>query len=519
MKMSAHTAACVVALTTLAGTVTAQVAHPAAASANGLRGKDPFPVGQLPEARNVIFFVGDGMGVSTVTATRIYAVGVDGQLAIDQFPFTALSRTYAADYITPDSADTMTSMMTGSTCNSGVLGFMPDTEIMDFNGDGDGLRPWTVAELAKQAGMKVGVVSTARITHATPAACYSHINFRDLEREIALQALPTDATYNARLGSGVDILMGGGRQFFVPSGVVDEEGGTGSRSDGRDLRAEFQAAGYSYVWNQTGFDALSAADMPVLGLFERSHMEYEYDRPLDTGGEPSIIDMTAKSIEMLQQATANSDRGYFLMVESGRIDHAHHATNAFRALTDADAFDQAIAAAVAAVDLRDTLIIVTADHSHVFTIAGYPLRPIEDLGYPLPEGTDIDPGYLDAPDSNILDVAYDFTGTAVEPLTDSNGVPYTVLSYANGSSYRGSARVDPRMDSFPGLNGSDVFGPTDPNYLQEVTVPLGSETHSGEEVSIYAIGRGAGNFHGTVKNTYIAQVMRQVLGLQDRPAD
>jgi alkaline phosphatase len=518
MKKNAPKAACAVALAVLSATASAQVAPVSGKTAPS--GQQPFPLNRTPQARNVIFFVGDGMGVSTVTATRIYAVGVDGQLAVDQFPFTALSRTYSADYITPDSADTMTSMMTGSTCNSGVIGFMPDTEILDFNADGDGLRPWTVAELAKQAGMKVGVVSTARITHATPAACYSHINFRDLERDIALQALPTDPTYNDRLVDGVDILMGGGRQFFVPAGTADEEGGSGSRTDGRDLRQEFQSAGYSYIWNQTGFDALTSADLPVLGLFERSHMEWEYDRPLDAGGEPSVLEMTTKSIELLQQATADSDKGYFLMVESGRIDHAHHATNAFRALTDTDAFDQAIAAAVAAVDLRDTLIIVTADHSHVFTIAGYPLRPIGDLGYSLPAGIDIDPDYLDAPESNILDVAFEFTGTAVEASTDSNGAPYTVLGYTNGASYRGPvARLDPRLDSFPGLTGGDVFGPTDPNYLQEVAVPLGSETHSGEEVAIYAIGRGAGNFRGTVKNTFIAEVMREVLGLADRPAD
>lgn len=490
-----------------AASVTPGAKHVSAAGARGI------PVTNQPQARNVIFFVGDGMGVSTVTATRIYSVGVDGQLAIDQFPFTALSRTYTSDFITPDSAGTMTSMMSGRMCNSGVIGYMPDTERGDFNADGDTLKPWTVAELAKQAGMKVGVVSTARITHATPAACYSHVSDRNFENDIALQALPGDGAYNTRLGEGLDILMGGGRRHFVPAGVTDEEGGSGSRNDGRDLRMEFMAAGYEYVWEQSGFDALSASDLPVLGLFERSHMEWEYDRPTDTGGEPSIEEMTSKSIELLQQATAGSDQGYFLMVESGRIDHAHHATNAFRALNDTDAFDRAIEAAVNAVDLRDTLIVVTADHSHVFTIAGYPMRPVDELPYDLPEGTVMDPGYLDAPHSNILDVAYAFG----EASTDANGAPYTVLGYTNGPSWRGATdRVDPRLDMFPGLTGGAVFGPTDPNYLQEATVPLGSETHSGEEVAIYAIGRGAGNFRGTVKNTFIAEVMREVLGLEDR---
>ena len=170
------------------------------------------------KARNVIFFIGDGMGVSTVTAARVFSVGVDGQLVLDQFPHTALSRTYSADSITPDSAPTMTAMMTGVNTNQSVIGFGEKTEANDFNDDGDGKASWTLLELAKRAGMKVGAVSTAQITHATPAATYSHINQRNNENDIALQALPTDATYNERLGRGLDILMGGGRRFFLPDG-------------------------------------------------------------------------------------------------------------------------------------------------------------------------------------------------------------------------------------------------------------------------------------------------------------
>ena len=338
-------------------------------------------------AKNVILFIGDGMGVSTVTATRVYSVGVAGQLAIDQFPYTALSRTYAADSITPDSAPTMTAMMTGRNTNGGVLGLDDKTEVRDFNRDGDGESLWTLLEQAKQRDMRVGVVSTARITHATPAATFAHINNRDNENAIALQALPGDSTYNQRLEDGIDVLFGGGRQFFVPTTVVDEEGGTGSRTDGRDLRAEYAARGYSYVWNTAGFNALRPANLPVLGLFERSHMEYEYDRATDSGTEPSLTEMTLKSIALLSAPDtgrrARRDPGFFLMVEGGRIDHAHHEGNALRALTDAEQLDRAIGAAVKAVDLRDTLIIVSADHSHVFNIAGYPLRPLNELPYPV----------------------------------------------------------------------------------------------------------------------------------------
>jgi alkaline phosphatase len=464
--------------------------------------------------RNVIFFVGDGMGISTVSATRFFSVGVDGDLVLDQMPHTALSRVSTTDHITPDSAGTMTSMMSGVNTNSGIIGMGPDTELRDFNGDGDGAPVVTVLEQAAQADMKVGVISTARVTDATPAATYAHINDRSKENNIAVQALPGDAMYNARLDDGLDLLWGGGRRFFCPTGTSDEEGDDCSRNDERDLRLEFQDAGYSYVWNDTQFSALTANDLPSLGLFESSHMEYEFDRSGDQGGEPSLTEMTLKAIELLSQAKGNS--GYFLMVESGRIDHAHHEGNAYRALTDTEELDEAIGAAMNMVDLENTTIIVTADHSHVFNIAGYPLRPATELPYS--HGTTPD-GYLDNSDpgghSGLLDVVYDinFGDGSISASGDSQGVPYTVLGYLNGPGYRaaGETREDPRDDSFPGRNGSDVSGPEDTKYLQESAVPLDSETHSAEEVAIYSIGPDTSQLRGTVRNSFIASVMRDAL--------
>lgn len=461
---------------------------------------------QNQRAKNVIFFVGDGMGVSTVTATRVFSVGVDGQLAMDQFPYTALSKTYSSDTITPDSAPTMSAMVSGVNTNNGVIGYDAKTEYGDFNNNGDGQKTLTFFEQAKQAGKAVGMVSTARITHATPAACYAHINDRDDENAIALQSLPTDATYNAQLASGLDLIAGGGRRFYVPIGVPDEEGSNGVRPDGRDLRVEYQAAGYGYVWNDNDWSTLSQADLPVLALFENSHMEWEYDRPTDFGGEPSLAEMTTKSIELL---SGDAD-GFFLHVESGRIDHAHHAGNAYRAITDAEELDEAIAAALALVDLNETLIVVSADHSHVFNIAGYPLRPIGELEYAV---SNAPADYLSAPNSGLLNVVFDVDGNGnVVAAGDKNGVPYTVLVYGNGPGYRTGPRVDPRLDTTPGLNGAIPSGPQDPAYLQEAAVPISSETHSGEDVAIYAIGAGSTLFRGTVKNAYIASAVRRAAG-------
>jgi alkaline phosphatase len=484
-------------------------------ASKGVPGQGP-DSGRGRRAKNVIFFVGDGMGVSTVTATRIYSVGVAGELNIDQFPYTALSRTYSSDAITADSAPTMTAMMTGYNTNAGVLGLDEKTEFVDFNGDGDGQKLWTLLEQAKQRDMNVGVISTARITHATPAATFAHINDRNNENAIALQALPGDPTYNRRLGDGIDLLFGGGRQFFVPTTVIDEESGAGSRTDGRDLRAEFAARGYTYVSNTAGFNALSTKSLPVLGLFERSHMEYEHDRLSDAGGEPSVTEMTVKAIQLLsggerRRGRGRKENGYFLMVEGGRIDHAHHEGNAFRALTDTVELDRAIGAAARLVDLRDTLIIVSADHSHVFNIAGYPLRPLEELPYPVPSH---DSGFAALAGHGVLDMVYDINVATghVEPSVDANGVPYTVLGYGNGPGYRAAPRVDPRTDPFPGRNGTIPNGPAHQAYFQESAVPIASETHSAEEVAIYAIGPGAELVRGTVKNTHIYRVMAKALG-------
>jgi alkaline phosphatase len=203
------------------------------------------------------------------------------------------------------------------------------------------------------------------------------------------------------------------------------------------------------------------------------------------------------------------------MVEAGRIDHAHHEGNAYRALIDTQALDEAIGAAAQMVDLRDTLIIVSADHSHVFNIAGYPLRPLQELPYRV---NSYEPGYADAVvhGHGIFDVVYDLDQTTghVSATGDRNGVPYTVLGYLNGPGYRNGVRVDPRTDVSPGRSGQIPSGPWHQAYFQESAVPLGSETHSGEDVAIYAAGPGADLVRGTVKNTHIFHVMREALGIR-----
>lgn len=476
-------------------------------------------------AKNIILFIGDGMGVSTVTAARILEgqlrgnSGEENLLSFENLPYLALSRTYSVNQQTSDSAPTMTAMVTGVKTEDGILAVDQDVVRGDYTTVA-GNELTTILELAERQGKSTGVVSTARITHATPAACYAHSPERDWEDDSRLSAAARVAGFPdiARqliefpYGNGLEVALGGGRQHFLPRTSADPEdaGRTGSRLDGRNLATEWttKVARSAYVWNKAQFDAINPANTNrLLGLFERSHMEYEFDRASDTGGEPSLTEMTTKAIDVL----AKNRNGYFLHVEAGRIDHAHHAGNAYRALSDTVEFSNAIRAAIEKVDLRDTLIVVSADHSHVFTMAGYPTRGNDILGKVY--GNDAQGNRDPNPDRDLL------------------GLPFTTLGYANGPGYTGASNQQPegpkRHPHSPSAYSGITMGrpdltavnTSDPSYLQESTVPLNSETHAGEDVAIYAAGPGAHLFHGVQEQNFIFHVMLEALKLSKRGDD
>lgn len=446
--------------------------------------------------RNVILFVGDGMGVSTVTAARILEgqrrgeSGEENSLAFDTFRNVSLIKTYSVNQQTSDSAPTMTAMVTGQKTKDGILSINSNVVRGDYK-TAAGNTLTTILEQAEDAGLSTGVVSTARITHATPAACYAHSPDRDWEADSNLpdDALAADFPDIARQlvefkhGDGLEVAIGGGREYFLPKTSTDpeDEGAVGRRADGRDLAAEWASKdGAAFVWNQAQFDAIDPSTTKhLLGLFERSHMEYEVDRAKDTAGEPSLAEMTSKAIDIV---SANP-RGYFLMVEGGRIDHAHHAGNARRALEDAIALSDAVHRALEKTDANETLILVTADHSHTFTIAGYPVRGNDILGKVITNDAHGQP-----------EAGYSL---------DTNGLPYTTLAYANGPGYRGGARPD--------LTAVDT---TDVEFLQEATVPLASETHAGEDVALYATGPNSNQVFGVQEQTVSYFVAARTLGLK-----
>jgi len=439
-----------------------------------------------PERRNVILFLGDGMGMTTVTAARILAgqlqgaTGEENLLSFEQFPEVALVKTYNTDAQVPDSAGTMSAIMTGEKTRIGVFGISAEVVQNDCAAALQHQLP-TLLEMAEDAGFATGVVTTTRITHATPGATYAHVPNRDWESDA--QVPPAAAEAGCRdiarqlaefaHGDGIEVLLGGGRGAFLPTGAVDPEYQQpgGIRQDGRNLVEEWLAGreGRQYVWNLAQFQALPAEGGQVLGLFEPSHMQYEVDRAADRGGEPSLAEMTRFAIQRLQR----NDKGFFLMVEGGRIDHGHHAGNAHRALTDAIAFAEAVAAATELTDSANTLILVTADHSHTLSISGYPQRGNPILGKVVPP--------------------------AGEAATDSEGRPYTTLSYANGPGFR---------EEVPDLTDVDT---TARDFLQVATLPMASETHGGEDVAAYARGLNAEALEGVIEQNRLFFIMRDAL--------
>ncbi len=447
------------------------------------------------KAKNIILFIGDGMNISTTTAARILEgqqrgeFGEENQLSFEKFPQTALSKTYNTNLQTSDSAGTMSAMMTGVKTKGVVISMDGRVDVGDCQ-SGVGRERVSLLAWAEKNGMSTGVVSTARLTHATPAATYSHSVSRyweadtdipQIEREkgckdIAAQLI--DFPY----GDGLEVAMGGGRTKFIPSDVNDPEykNQTGERSDNRNLMKEWKNKykGAQVVWNLEQFKAVKVKDTKhLLGLFEPSHMQYEHDRKNDKSGEPSLHAMTEMALKVLK----NSDKPFFLMVEAGRIDHAHHAGNAYRALTDTIELSNAVRFATKYVDLNETLIIVTADHSHTFNMAGYPER-----GNPIL-------GLVKSPDS---------AGNLIGKISkDAQLKPYTTLSYANGPGYVNG-------DKRPDLTHVDT---TAPDYLQAATIPMISETHSGEDVAVYATGAGSQNVRGIIEQNVIYHIMKFAL--------
>lgn len=407
----------------------------------------------MANAESVVYFIGDGMGPAQVTAARIYKTGAGGEgLHVDAMDQAGLVRTWAANNMVTDSA------AAGTALASGVK-----TNIFSVGVDAEGNPVESMLVKARRKGMSTGIISTARITHATPAAFYAHTRNRLAEPAIAVQLIES---------GDWDLAMGGGRQFFMTNlqmdGETDEKG---RRGDGRDLLQEAADKGIRLVQTREQFEAL-ARDVAsgedeigrVLGLFNADHMAYEIERSSDVWGEPSLREMTEIAIDILD----DNPNGYFLVVEGGRIDHAAHEGFGKLMITETVALDDAVAAALAsgADDNSRPLVVVTADHeTGGLAINGYDSLEIQ--------------------------------GDAL--LTSTKAVGNEILTFASGP---GAKRPEGDVDR------------ADPRYRQPALSFSDSSAHTGVDVGVYAHGPGSEAFTGTMDNTDVAKKIMAVLGVE-----
>ncbi|XP_078481552.1 alkaline phosphatase [Ciona intestinalis] len=450
---------------------------------NGLQGieasVDRFAQLNPTRAKNVVMMIGDGMNIATLTAGRIAigqksgASGEEHVTAIDQLPHTGIAKTYSVDYQTPDSAATATAFLTGVKTNQGTLGVRAGAR----NCDTDAVT--SALEHAISQGKSTGIVTTTRVQQATPGAGYAHslqrsaytdrlltINGRGC-KDIAMQL------YEKR--RQIQVILGGGRSHMRPSSVLDEEGlgNRGDRGDNRDLiqmwRNDMERMNGSYVWNKRAFDQVNPLTTDyLLGLFSPLDMEFIINKPRNQRyDEPTLEEMTRKAIQILSK----NPNGFFLLVEGGMIDKGHHHGRAKFALEEFHEFDKAVAAVKSMTSEQDTLLIVTADHGHMFTFGGGAVR-----------GNSV----------------YGLAKNNSRPDRALDGRPFTSILYGNGpgySMYKGQRR-------YPGpWVANSKF------YKAQSAVPLRAETHSAEDVTVYASGPWSHFISGVHEQSYLAHVM------------
>lgn len=313
--------------------------------------KDPWGPGGKPTGkRNLVFMVSDGMGPTSLTLTRSFkqltqGLPADDILALDKH-ILGTSRTRSSSSLVTDSAAGATAFSCGAKSYNGAISVLPDHSPCG-----------TVLEAASLAGYKTGLVVTTRITDATPACFASHVNLRQYEDQIAEQEIGEHP-----LGRVVDLIMGGGRCHFLPNST---EGSC--RADDRDLVAIAQDKGFSYIDDRKGFDALSdgtQAKLPLLGLFAEKDIPFEIDRRTQNDVYPSLDEMARSALQILSEATKDSEQGFFLMIEGSRIDHAGHGNDPAAQVNEVLAYDKAFATVVEFLEQDSTpgVLVGTSDH-------------------------------------------------------------------------------------------------------------------------------------------------------------
>ncbi|KJE97608.1 alkaline phosphatase [Capsaspora owczarzaki ATCC 30864] len=449
--------------------------------------------GESTAPRNLVVMISDGYGPAQATMGRLYYnLVVKGRNLTDTNPSLPLpldtfavgaSRTRSSSSLVTDSAAGATAYACRKKAVNGYVG----VDSLD--------KPCgTLMEAAIARGMRTGVVVTSRITHATPASFTSHVLDRDNEALIAVQ----------QLGTGVDLYMGGGRCYFTPQSA------SGScRTDDFDGLQNATARGYHVLLDRAGFDAVRpvASSLPILGLFAKSHMNYEIDR--NPSQQPSLAEMVTKAIAILEDATKDSDQGFMLLVEGSRIDMAGHDNDPATEVRDILAYQDAVQVVKQYAQKNpNTLVVSTSDHE----TGGMTLGVQTDyLEYPEYEWTPY-PLQRQLNSTEVLAKAirklYDDGGNVTDYLVS------TVLPVYLGIPSWTESDIQAILDGLQLYigNGSDFYLKKPLNILVSNAAGIGWTTpgHSGVDVNLYAMGSSSSKIVGNLENTQVGQLIEEI---------
>ena len=497
-----------------------------------------------PKTKNIIVMIGDGMGIAHRTAARIVLNGVSqgkalAPLAMDTFPVTGLIQTASLNSIVTDSAPGSSCYSTGNKNNNNQEGVFPDDTLDAF----DNPRTEYMGEyFARTLGKSLGIVTTADVFDATPAAWAIHTQNRGAGTGICDQYLD-----EAVVKSNLTVLLGGGRKWFLPSTTAGSARNNatdyvlsaelvagwgvaaGALDPTRDLLADFQKAGFAYAANATQLNALPATTGKLLGLFALSNMNVAADKIDGRRGSPAVVNefgfpdqpMLDEMVDVALPILAKNPAGFVLMVEAASIDKQAHSMDTDRWILETIEFDRAIARAQAfAAANPDTLVLVTADHEcagvniiGASTVTQASLNARANSGGGAAQLRDPAPG-----SATPVVGTYELAGFPVYGI-QPDGYPATtnpdrkmLIGYAGGSDRFEDWQSNPRpiRDTQQPFNATAPLNthPNNPlerktagNFLITGHVNGTSAVHTASDIPISAYGRGAAHFTGTMDNT------------------
>uniref|UniRef100_A0A1I8PTZ7 Alkaline phosphatase n=1 Tax=Stomoxys calcitrans TaxID=35570 RepID=A0A1I8PTZ7_STOCA len=448
----------------------------------------------LNQAKNVILFMGDGMSLTTVAASRIRKGQLKGNtgdeelLSFEKFPYTGLSKTYCSNAQVADSACSATAYLCGVKANIVTIGVSAKvnynncTESMDKANHVSSIAAW-----AQKAGKATGFITTTSLTHASPAGSYAHVasRFWESDADITTWAGLNDTSgcmdiaqqlITQEPGKNFNVIMGGGMGKFLPNSVQDSHGKNGERADGKNLLSTWQYMHKkgAVVTDRAGLLAANLTKVDnILGIFQSGIMDYH--ALANNTKQPTLEEMTEVAIKFLSK----NNKGYFIFIEGGLIDYGNHGNAPGIAIDETLELEKAVQKARDMTNPDETLIVVTSDHGHPLSMSGYSGRGNDIMGL-----SDLMP--------------------------DNNGQRYTTLNYATGTEQYLDEQGK-RIDLTGILGGHNIMG----QYPSYIEVDYG--VHGGDDVGVFASGPYEHLFRSSLEQHTLPHLMAYAACIGDGP--